>query len=267
MKIAWASDIHLDFVNPERRKSFYSRIKSWGPDILLLTGDNSTSLHLYEHIEELRSETCPVWFVNGNHDYYHGSISEVRVQCWERYTDPANILYLPSSPPLELSPGVFLIGEDGWYDGRNGEYEKSNLMMSDFQIIQEFAWKNRKDRLKLMQDLSDASARTVVNKIQHCLSGRDVKEIVIATHVPPFKEAAWHLGKMSSSVFLPFFSSKAMGQSIMECTRQFRQNGGKVRILCGHSHSIGKIEWDGMECITAESEYGSPQVSDYFEYE
>lgn len=39
--------------------------------------------------------------------------------------------------------------------------------------------------------------------------------LLLVTHVPPFKEACWHEGRISDDDFLPHFTSQAVGDVLL----------------------------------------------------
>ena len=41
------------------------------------------------------------------------------------------------------------------------------------------------------------------------------ERVIVLTHVPPFKESCQHMGKVSDDNYLPYFSSKAIGDVLM----------------------------------------------------
>ena len=77
--LLWLSDLHLEQASDETRKRFLERLRSACCDAVLITGDISTSEHLTRHLGEI-SDACDdrkVYYLLGNHDYFHGSIHEV----------------------------------------------------------------------------------------------------------------------------------------------------------------------------------------------
>lgn len=266
MKIGWATDIHLDCVRDEALDVFALSVRSSGADVLLLTGDNSNGLRLHSDLHRLRESVgIPVWFVLGNHDSYYGSISESRAECWRRYDDPERLLYLPRLSHMVVSSDTVLIGDDGWYDGRHGN-PNTPLMLNDFNLIEEFAYKSRSERRRVMEMITDASASIVHEKVTNSSTLPGVRRILVATHVAPWKEAAWHEGKVSNKTFLPYFSNRSIGVAIEESSATFRSNGGEVLVLCGHSHSPGVHRLPNIECRTGGAQYGSPRLVDVLDF-
>ena len=59
-------------------------------------------------------------------------------------------------------------------------------------------------------------------------------KVILATHVPPFEESAWYMGRKSDPEFLPFFSNKILGDFLK---KYMEQNTDKsLTVLCGHTH-------------------------------
>ncbi len=70
MRCAWATDIHLNFVDERHRFSFAESVLSHNPDILLLGGDLAEAETVVSYLQELEDWIQkPIYFVLGNHDY------------------------------------------------------------------------------------------------------------------------------------------------------------------------------------------------------
>lgn len=86
MRAAWATDVHLEFVEDAPRDAFIAALKDTGADCVLLTGDIGEAASTREHLERIAGALDrPVYFVLGNHDYHGGSIAGVR-EATERYS-------------------------------------------------------------------------------------------------------------------------------------------------------------------------------------
>src|SRR5689334_11638471 len=78
-KLAWVTDIHLNFLRKEEIRDFCSDILKSKPEALLITGDISETPHLEKHLNLLAENLqIPIYFVLGNHDFYFGEIAQVR---------------------------------------------------------------------------------------------------------------------------------------------------------------------------------------------
>ena len=85
MQVVWATDIHLNFLRPHERAAFFSSLHDSQPDAVFITGDIAEAPCLQELLQEIRQAMdVPLYFVLGNHDFYHGSIETVRreIQDW-----------------------------------------------------------------------------------------------------------------------------------------------------------------------------------------
>ena len=70
MRLAWATDIHLDFLADEQVRAFAGALVADRPDAVILSGDLSHAEQLEHHLRLLAGATsCPIYFVLGNHDY------------------------------------------------------------------------------------------------------------------------------------------------------------------------------------------------------
>ncbi len=80
-RLAWATDIHLEFCSTLRIEEFASEVRATSPDALLLAGDTATAPSLATALTLLeRLLPCPIWFVLGNHDFYEGILAAVRAE-------------------------------------------------------------------------------------------------------------------------------------------------------------------------------------------
>jgi hypothetical protein len=86
----------------------------------------------------------------------------------------------------------------------------------------------------------------------------------VATHVPPFKEACWHEGRISNDDWLPRFTCKAVGDLLREAALQ--RPDRRIDVLCGHTHGAGVAEiLPNLIVRTGGAEYGRPELQDVLE--
>ena len=153
VRIAWATDIHLDFAGKKAVDRFIASVVEVQPDCLILTGDTGESDSWRLLLDNLTERVGkPVYFVLGNHDYYRSTIAKVRC---EASSVPG---WLVKSGALLLSDEVALVGHDGWGDGRLGNYASSNVMLNDYLLIGELVHANRFARLRVLEALGDEAA-------------------------------------------------------------------------------------------------------------
>lgn len=257
MKAAWLTDIHLNFIKHRRFLKLVEDIKSTGADVVFITGDISEAPSAARDVEQLEQLTGKkVYFVLGNHDFYHGSIRAVREQMLKRFPDR----WLPAAGPVRLTPTTILIGHDGWADGRNGTYgTHTEWDLNDFHRISELQTFDRTERLKLIQALAQQAADNI--RIFLVAALVEVKDVMMLTHIPPFKEASYYRGKQSDDEHLPYYSSKVMGDTLLDVMSQ--RPDCRLTVLCGHTHGASVYQpLPNLLVKTGESTYGDPKVQE-----
>ena len=260
--IAHLTDVHMNFPTAitigKFIKTCNNAIKEQNVDCFVLTGDISEAPHVVEHVRILRDFLeKPLYFVCGNHDFYNGSIEYVRAQLTETYGD----MYLTSctTTPNSLSDKVAIVGHDGWYDGVYANWHTSKLLMNDYHVIGELKPLYHMGLFNKIQDLAKEAAKHVTEQADKAIA-LGHKTIVIATHVPPFRENAVYNGKISDDDWMPHFSSGFMGQALLDLADKYPTI--EFKTLCGHSH--GRAEYHpkkNLECHTGIARYGEPNIS------
>ena len=236
MKIIWCTDIHLNFVDLFKLNTFCRKVTSLKPDVVLIAGDIAESDDIVEILLALEREIqCPIYFVLGNHDYYHGSIIDVRERVIRISNDSSYLQYLTKSGVIRLTANTCLIGHDAWSDGRYGDYSNSDVRLNDYVLIEELKNLDKQSRLKKLNELGYEAASFFREKLTEALLS--YQHILVLTHVPPFAEACWHEGNLSDNEFLPHFSCKATGDVFIEVMSKHPDKN--MTILCGHTHSPG----------------------------
>jgi len=260
MRVVWATDIHLNFLRPHGRAVFFSSIREHQPDAVFVTGDIAEAPCLLELLHEMRQAIdVPLYFVLGNHDFYHGSIETVRRGIQDWCQTQSGLTYLSFSGLIELTPKTVLIGQDGWGDGRYGDYHQSPVKLSDQELIRDFQGLNRDVVLAKLQALGDESAIYLREALTKALESYE--HVMCLTHVPPFKEACWYQGKMGNDDWLPYFACKAVGEVLLETAQKYPQC--EMTVLCGHTHHAGAIQiLPNLYVKTGSAEHGQPHVEE-----
>src|SRR5207245_2109809 len=135
------------------------------------------------------------YLVLGNHDFYFGSIAAVRRSVVDLCRRRPRLVYLTAGGVVQLAPGMGLLGHDGWADARVGDYERSLVMMNDYRLIEELAHCDKQQRLPRLRALGDEAAEHVRRHLPSALA--QYPEVLLLTHVPPFREACWYNGQIS----------------------------------------------------------------------
>ena len=120
-QIAWLTDLHLEFLQLDELHTFVGQLIHSMPDIVLVGGDTGTAVDFASFFQflEMRLKR-PIYFVLGNHDYYHGSISQVRETAEKLSRSSQWLHWLPIKRVVPLSETTGLIGHGSWADGRLG---------------------------------------------------------------------------------------------------------------------------------------------------
>jgi predicted phosphohydrolase len=265
MRVVWATDIHLNFLDAQGRASFFSAICARRPDAVFVTGDIAEAPSLRPLLEEMRlAIPVPLYFVLGNHDFYYDSISHVRTCLTEWCRVQPGLTYLSTAGVIELTPTTGLIGHDGWGDGRLGNYDRSPVRLSDQELIADFRGLDRDGVLDKLHALGDEAAWSVREKLGNALAV--YRQVICLTHVPPFKEACWYQGKTGNDDWLPYFACQAVGEVLLNVSHE--RPDCRITVFCGHTHHAGMVQLrPNLRVFTGSAEYGAPCVQDIFELE
>lgn len=258
MRSLWLTDIHLNFLNRTGLGKFCRTLRAESPDALFITGDIGDAPSVANHLVTLTTESrVPIYFVLGNHDFYHGSLSEVRSEMQALTQSYPWLHWLPAAGVMELTSSVGLLGHDSWADGRYGDYQGSSVELNDFQLIKELRFAGKLERLWLMQRLAEEAAVFTEDQLE--IAGSQFQKLIYLTHVPPFRESCWHQGGISGEDWLPFFSCQAVGEALLRYAHS--HPAVEITVFCGHTHSSGTAEiLPNLIVHTGEAEYGSPQI-------
>jgi Icc protein len=261
--VAWLTDIHLNFLPAAGTAAFLDCVADSGADSVMISGDIAESHDLVKYLDEFAARfKGPIYFVLGNHDYYFGSIREVRADVVDFCRRMPRLTWLSNANVVQLSPSVGLVGHDGWADGRLGDYERSMVVMNDYKLIAEFAGLNKSDRWRVLQTLGYEAAEHFRRVLPEALS--EFPRVMLLTHVPPFYGACWYEGRISNDEWLPHFTCHAAGEAILEVMRDFPDR--ELTVLCGHTHGRGEYRpQDNVLVLTGAAEYGEPDIQRVFE--
>jgi Icc-related predicted phosphoesterase len=268
-RVAWLTDVHLNFLGPEMLKALDDVVRGAEPDALLIGGDIDEAPGLTACLRGMAERLpCPVYFVLGNHDFYRGSIATVRREAADICREVPRLTYLTTltaAQVVELTPRVGLVGHDGWADGRAGDYWSSDVFLNDYFLIEELAEPlTQEERLRRLNGLGDEAAEHVRRVLPSALER--YSRVLVLTHVPPFREACWYQGRTSDDNWSPHFTCVAMGEAIREVAARYPHR--QITVLCGHTHGAGEARiGDNIQVLTGGAEYGRPEIQRVFELE
>ena len=262
-KYAWATDVHLDFLSnrPQDLITFAeSLIKHDNPTGIFLTGDISTAKSVIYHLSAIEKVVQrPIYFVLGNHDYYGSSVELVRKAMRELTNVSPFLRYMPTMPYYALTPSTAVIGHDGWYDAHHGDWQNSAFQMNDWTAIRDFhdVHGNKASIVGVARKLAHEGVTHVHNAIKQAV--RYHKNVIILTHVPPFRESHIYQGKVGDDFAQPWFTSKMMGDMLLDAAKSFPSHS--FTVLAGHTHGkySGKIR-DNLMVNVGGAEYYTPAL-------
>lgn len=271
MRVAWATDLHLNFVDETTADELCRRIVEARCEAVLIGGDTAEADDLRTWLRVLADRLDPpIYFVLGNHDYYGGSVEAVRALAGRTAADTDRLSWLPATGPVPLTPSTALVGHGGWGDARFGDFMGSEVILNDYLLIAELrsagtaenwpreplaGWE-RKEALQVeLQALGDDAAATLGPSLRQALDR--FPRVVVLTHVPPLREACWHEGRISTDDWLPGFSCKALGDLLLEAAAEFPDR--EMTVLCGHTHGGGECRpLPNLLVLTQGARYGRP---------
>ena len=258
MRLVWTTDPHLNHVPVQAWEQWTDAIASRGPDGVVITGDISEGDDVVFQLRRLAQRfAVPIYFVLGNHDFYESSIAATRQNVIAASRENTRLHYLTDSFAIQLDEHVFLVGEDGWGDAVEGDYEGSTVRLNDFHLIEDFR-RTDPDQWKLrLQDLGAESAVRLEAKLDSI--PQHAREVLVVTHVPPYCDACWYEGKPTDDNWAPFFVCGQVGRVL----RQASQSRGECRftVLCGQTHHAGIADIAANLIVhTGAADYGQPDV-------
>ena len=256
---AWATDVHLNFLDKRGRLAFARDLVREGPAAIVLTGDISEADTLAAHLRQIADVARrPVYFVLGNHDFYRGSIDRVRRVARTLSANSTAIRWLPAAGVVPLGERACLIGVDGWGDGRLGNAGTTDVLLNDFFCIEELRHLRRPELIERVRALGNESAALARRLLDEALEHHE--RILFATHVPPFREACWHEGRVSDDNWLPWFTCAAVGDALREKLAEHPDR--TCTVLCGHTHGAGVVDiLPNLRVYTGAAEYRRPRVA------
>ena len=261
MKLAWATDIHLDMCSDDAFEQ--GLLRQFGDaDAVLLTGDiaNGRSIERWLITLSVKLDR-PIYFVLGNHDYYHRSIAQVRESVLARCAREPNLFYLSDGSIIDLGEGASLVGHDGWGDAQLGDFLGCMVELNDHRLIEELKTRDREALKPRLQALGQEAADSLRDAISRAIV-RGARRVLVATHVPPFVESSWYQGKIPEpdSHWIPNCTCKATGDVLLELSEQ--NPGVELTVFCGHTHGAGSTRMrDNLLVHTGGAEYQAPGVA------
>jgi len=227
-------------------------------EALLITGDISEGDDVVFELNRLADAFGgDIFFVLGNHDFYGDGVANVRREVVSVARQSATLTYLTDAGPVPLSPETWLVGEDGWGDGTVGDAVGTLVRLHDFAQIDDFKGLSTESRNRILKAQGGESADRLRQKLFSL--PRDAGEVVVATHVPPFREACWYQGRTADDQWAPYFVCGQVGEVLKAFTCD--RPDTKVTVLCGHTHHAGTATLrENLVVHTGAARYEHPEI-------
>jgi predicted phosphodiesterase len=134
MKIQIASDLHLEFLQPEQEKSLYQTFKGEA-DVLVLAGD-IVPVKYMDQLRDVFGRFCELYedvvYVPGNHEFYHTNPPDVENLLGALSNELANLHWLDCG--ARKIQGQTFYGGTGWFPNKP-EVPRLRHTMNDFRLI------------------------------------------------------------------------------------------------------------------------------------
>ena len=261
---AWATDVHLNFMTDQGVVLFAEAIKRVNCTGVMLTGDISHAPQLVYHLSIIdKILQRPIYFILGNHDFYNGNIEQTRKTMKEISNISPYLKYLGCTSYLPLSTATAIVGHDGWYDGLFGDWKRSTFVLNDWSRIQEYVEAGASGGRDLSKVI-EVSRKLAHEAVMHIHDGikaavRYHNNIVVLTHVPPFQEVHYHDGQPGDANAMPWFTSKMMGDMLLNASKSFPTVS--FTVLCGHTHARAQVKpAKNLTVYVGAAEYNKPTM-------
>ncbi len=261
----WLTDIHLDFLGDAGLLDFVKRLNGMDAGGLIISGDIATgsdlALKLQFMADHFKGKIC---FVLGNHDYYGRSIRVVRETVTNLTRDHDRLCWLPEMDAIQLRPQLALLGQDGWCDGRAGDYEGSGIRLNDFGMIDDLRRKTKAERLTIIQEISDQETAWAERRLREALDA--YRDVIFVTHVPPFAEVSLGPDGRVHLDWVPFFCAQTMGNRLVAIMHEHPNH--RLLVLCGHTHTqaVSRI-LPNLTVRVGGAKYGMPGLSGIIDFD
>lgn len=252
-RLAWITDIHWDRVELEDRAEQTEWIDAARPDALIVSGDIGEAPSFAEFLGYLHDRlNLPIYFVLGNHDFWHGSLNQVRAAAGQLSENLANLHYLSALDVVPLTATAALIGYEGWGDGRAGDPLGVPDFPRDFRHIADFVGLSKAERIARLNRLGDEAAEHLREKLLRALNA--YPQVYLVTHVPPFREASLDAYRICHQHKLPFYCCQAVGEMLRSMMSRYPDR--QLTVLCGHTHHDCDLKVENnLRVLVKESSY------------
>lgn len=262
-KFIWITDPHFNFLTKNTLVKKLVELQSSKADGIFITGDITTGNQIYHHLDLMvKIITKPIYFVLGNHDFYHECFEAIDILMKEICLKHSNLYFLDNLESIKLNENTGLIGHTGWYDGRWRNPKTSIVYSWDFALISDFKEeKHFKSKLRLVRDLADMAAEQIGRNLEKALQKYDT--VYMLTHIPPWPERYSSLRIPFDLFWKPYNSSKIMADTLSYIMD--KHPGKQLNVLAGHTHNrkYTKIS-NNINLFVGDATHGKMHIENIF---
>jgi Icc-related predicted phosphoesterase len=259
MQLAWVTDPHLEWLSDEKLEAFFTALAESETEGIIVSGDISYSKTIKYHLRRFSQLPMPIYFVLGNHDIYESSFAYVHDMVRRSVKDHKNLFWLTESVPIRLTEKTFLVGHDGWADGRAGMGQRSGFLVNDYRAISDFRGLSVGATFSLMQTQADIASRRLRTQISKIIEPTERQHVIVVTHAPPFVKACRYAHGPTSPEYIPHFSNVGMGKALEDVAKKTK---ARISVLCGHTHEEVRVNInDRIAVWVGPALYGSPSYT------
>ena len=269
MRLAVANDTHFTHAGDITKavRKFVRRLDELDADTLLFTGDISDNRDWPDRLSHIRQDwKQDILYVLGNHDYYGWS--------WQEACDAARALdakddqltWLDMAGHLMLDEDVAIVGSSSPSCLTVGDSPLKTRMwdcFNDFIHIEELSSRigNPSEMCAVQTDFAMRAGTQLHFDIGAALDNKEVKRIIVATHVAPYWWSAKWRGQPTQPDIVPFYVNKYLGDTV----DFFADMRPDVEFVCLHGHTHGAFRGkhethDNVMIMAGAAEYGHPKV-------
>lgn len=168
MRIRYLSDLHLEFIKPNKILNFVQKIKPNLDEICILAGDigNPYKQNYDIFMNHVNRSFKKTFVIAGNHEYYRNTIDETQTHMHNYFQQFENISFLNNS--FEIYENYCFIGTTLWSKITKPSYE-----INDVHCIANFNYL-KYNRLNML----------AVDFLEDAINNTDHHAIIITHHLP-----------------------------------------------------------------------------------
>ena len=252
------SDTHL---LPWQRYTMLNSIIDAKPHGVFLTGDVSHSGFSFLSDLEFFGKRlkCPLYFVEGNHDYWLSSFAKVRSKIEELTAKYSNLAWMPKAGVIPLNEEVAIIGASGFYTAEYGNRDFIKLTFDWFMIKDLRELSSWEERYAKFRQLAIEDNAIIIKNLELALEQHNT--VICLSHYPPWKEADRHSNLLSEKFWEPYNSNSFLGRDLERVMRDRKKK--HLTVLAGHTHSPLTLHISrNIECRVSKAGYFGPVDSE-----